>query len=231
MGTMALSDFRDEIKVRLDSRTDPGVSDARLLRWINMGYAHMTHPSIHEFERVSVKTTIALVANTRSYALTAAVLGHEMISIRSIHYINATTETLTDRRHRLRPRDIRQLDNKQPTSSEPRYYYLNEEQNLLVDPYPSTAETNKLLLVRYWREVAPFAADADVSVLPAYYDELIVLGGLYRAEEVLGYRDRAEETRQNYVNLLNDASEKAEIEATDWDHKSEVRQQPAMTLT
>jgi hypothetical protein len=231
MGTMTLANIRDEVKLRLQNRSDTGVSDARILQWVNMAYNHMTHPSIHEFEQLSVKNTIALVADTREYALTTATLGHEMIAIRTIHFINATSETLTDRRHRLRPRDIRQLDNKQPTSSEPRYYYLNEGQNLIVDPYPGTAEAGKVLLIRYWREVAPFAQDANVSVLPNYYDEVLVLGALYRAEEVLEYRDRAEETRQNYVNLLNDASEKPEVEADDWDHKTEVRRQPEMSYT
>ena len=231
MGTMTLSEIRDEVKLRLDNRSDAGVADANVNRWVNMAYYHMTHPSIHEFEELSVTREITLVVNQRDYDLSEVTVGHRMIAMRTIHYIHASTDDLTSRRHRLKPRAIQQLDNKQPTASEPRYYYMNEAENLIVDPYPNSAAAGNALIMRYWRQPETLSADGDTSVMPDYYDELLVLGGLYRAEEVLNYRDRSEETRQNYVNLLNDAREKSEVEAFDWDHKSEVRQQLTMRTT
>ena len=231
MGTLQLSEIRTEIGLRLDNRTDNAMSSANVNRWINMAYYHMTHPSIHQFEELSVKIEITLVVNQREYDLHEDTLGHRMIAIRTVHYIHATSENLTSRRHRLKPRAIQQLDNRQPTSSEPRYYYMNESDNIIVDPYPNSGAADNKLIMRYWRQPTILSTDAQLSVMPDYYDELLVLGGLYRAEEVLNYRDRAEETKQNYVNLLNDASEKQDIEAYDWDHKSEVRQQIAMMTT
>lgn len=229
MGTLTLAQMRAQVLLKLDSRKD--VNDSDLNIWLNMAYDHMTHPSIHEFEELSVKDTITLVVNTETYDLSSVILGHRMIAIRSVHYVHSSTESLTARRHRLKPRAIQQYDNRMPTASEPRYYYMGESDDIVIDPYPNAGAAGNIIVVRYWREPTHLAAAGDVSVLPNYYDQLLILGCLYQAEETLNYRDRAEETKQNYVNLLNDASEKAEIEGYDWEHKTEVRLQPSMVTT
>jgi hypothetical protein len=73
---------------------------------------------------------------------------------------------------------------------------------ILINPYP-TGTTNCIIIDGYrWPLV--LSTDAQVTVIPDYWDEVIYLGALWRAQRDLGYRELSEHTKQNLAALTNE---------------------------
>ena len=229
MGTMTLSDFRTEIKENLDNRDD--LTDARLNRWINHTYQHLTHPAVHKFEDLATTINITLVSGTASYDLSdATTSAGRILAIRVASYLAAASGSIVDstRRHRLKPLPIQRYDERQHTSGEPRFYTVGEDQAMLLDPTPNNTNTVRL---RVWREAASLTNDTDTTVLPEYWDEVLLTGSQALTEFKLNYRDRANETFQLYNNFINNASDKSVLEAHNWDFEMQVISQPHMGVS
>lgn len=221
MGTITLAELRTELKFNLKGRADVALSDARMDRWGNAAYRHMCLPNVHEFDEMKAVYDITLVSGTNEYTLAEATVGNKVVGMRSAHHILATTITATAQKRKLSPRNIRWFDRRTLISGAPTIYTV-ETETLHVHPVPGSNETGQFIRVRFWKEPDTLSADSDVTVIASYYDEVLILGHQWMAERALGYTDRAEATKQNYIGLLNEGPTQSDVGAEDWDHQVDV---------
>ncbi len=221
MGTITLSELRDETKFNLRGRSDAGLTDARLNRWVNAAYFHMCLPNVHPFTEMKATYDITLATGDNDYSISQATVGSKVVGVRSAHHILATGITAIAQKRKLSPRDIRWFDRRTLVTGAPTVY-AQEGEVLYVHPVPTSAENGQFIRMRYWKEPTALSADGDTTVLASYYDEVLILGAQMFAERGLGYGDRAEATKQNYVALLNEGPLSDDLEADDWDFQVDV---------
>jgi hypothetical protein len=230
MGTMDGQSFIDDVRMALDNRADAGASNTRLLRWINHAYFHMTYPSVHAFENFRTTYDITLVQDDADYTLVEGTVGYRVLATRSVHHLDAAAPTFSTRRSRLDPRNVRWYDERIHSNGPPRYYVVGEGEQILISPVPGAAEAGEVLRLRLWREADPLLV-GTVTAVPSYFDEVLVLGAQAVSEYRLGYRDRARETLEHYASMLNDPSQKDEIEGEDWGFEAQLQQEPIMGVS
>jgi hypothetical protein len=232
MGTMTLDNFRDELTFKLGNRGDSGMTAARLNRWINHAYAHMTYPSVHPFDELKATFDVTLATET-GWEVGDIDLdteaGYVVLALRSVHYIDSSSPTYSDRRRRLTPQNIRWFDERTQSTGEPARYVV-EGGSLLLDPVPSSSVNGNTLRVRCWRERVLLSGDGDTTVLPDYWDRVLMVGSEALAKIDLEYPDR-EEVLQRYMDFLNDPDTQDMLEANDWGFEQAVRGDPIMRMT
>lgn len=221
MGAVQFSEFRDEVRFLLKNRMDANVTDARIDRWINAAYRHMCMPGVHRFREMHATYDITLVSGTNSYSISETTVGAKIVAMRNVHNIIDVPETPTSRKRRLAPRNIHWFDRRTLVSSTPSVYAI-EGETLHIHGVPDATIAGQLVRLRFWRETAALTDDTDTTVIPSYYDEVLQIGSQWFAERALGYREAAELTKQNYVDLLNEGDVSEELEAEDWDYQVDV---------
>lgn len=221
MGAITLAELRTETKFNLRGRADAAMSDARLDRWINAAYRHMCLPNVHKFTEMKAVYDFDLATNDNEYSVSKATVGSKVVGIRSAHHILATTITATAEKRRLSPRNIRWFDRRTLVTGAPTVY-VEEGETFYIHPVPTATHNGQWIRMRYWKEPTALSAVDDVTAIADYYDEVLVVGAQMFAERGLGYNDRAEATKQNYVGLLNEGVESDDLSAEDWDFQVDV---------
>ena len=224
MGSMTLADIREELRENLNNRDD--VLDARLDRWINHAYQHMTHPSVHKFEDLAKTYDITLVSGTQSYSLAAATVGYRILAIRSVAYYHAAVGSIvgTTRRRRLNPKPIQWFDSRIHASTEPQHYTIGEDQSIMLSGIPNNTNTIRM---RVWQEALPLT-ESDTTELPEYFDEVLLTGAQAWTEFKLDMRDKSNETFQLYNSMLQNVENKDVLEANTWGIETSLMQRPHM---
>jgi hypothetical protein len=224
MGTMLRSEIATEVFANLDNRQD--VAADVMGRWINHAYHHMSHPGVHNFEDLNTTWDIVLVPGTAEYSLAEATVGYRVLAIRAATYMDAVSGSLTvnTRRQRLKPKPVQWYDNRVHPSGEPRHYTAREGQNIILSLTPDNTNTVRL---RLCKEAASLDV-SDATVLPEYFDEVLVTGAQAFAEFKLGMRDKASETFGLYASLLADGNDKASLEQSAWGIETPLNQVPIM---
>jgi hypothetical protein len=215
MGTIPLSEFREDLQYDLLDRDD--LSAAWLNRRINQTYAHVCFPSVYPHREMQTTYDITLVQTQEVYQLDPATVGYQIHSIRDVYYLEAAPVSVlaTTQKSKLDPRGIRWFDNRTLNEgSQPRIYAIDGE-GLHIEPLPDASVAGNTLRLRVWAEPEALALDGDTTIIPAIWDEVIGLGARWRAEMRLGYRDRAELTKQDYAALLNEYKERQDMEMED----------------
>jgi hypothetical protein len=227
MGTMLRSEIETEVLANLDNRQD--VASDTIGRWINHTYHHMTHPGVHNFEDLNVTYDLILVPGTFDYSLAAAELGYRVLAVRSATYMNDASVSITQntRRQRLKPKPIQWYDNRVHPNGEPRHYVVREGQTILLSLTPDNTNTVRLRLSKE----ATALAIGDATVLPEYFDEVLVTGAQALAEFKLGMRDKSQETFGLYSSLLNGGQDKASLEQSAWGIETPLTQVPIMGVS
>jgi hypothetical protein len=222
MGTVTLIQFREETRFNLKNRTDANVTDARINRWINAAYRHMCLPAVHRFREVERTYDHTLVLADNSYGIDATTLGRQLVAIQSVHHIQAAADTPTVTKRRVSPRNIRWFNRRTLNSGPTVSLYAVHQETMYVSQVPDATSAGQLLRIQFWSEPDALTLDADTTLLPSYYDEVLQIGSQWVAERALGYRDAAQLTKQDYVSLLNEGDESAELEAENWDFQADV---------
>ena len=224
MGTLTLSQLRDELRFDLRNRPDTaasGFSDTRANLWLNSAYLHITHPKVFRHRELQFSYTIQLVAAQNLYTFTPNA-GVEIVALRSLTHVAATSDDYTATRTKLRPKDEQWFqDRSHSTGTQPRDYAVRANQ-LILSPIPGVNEAGEVLVVSAWREPA-LLTDATATVLSSRFDEIVLLAARWRAELHFGYRDLAEATKLDFSSLLNEYSEFEQLHGEDWDWESPVR--------
>ena len=215
MGTMTQTELREDLQqLHLRNRSDvAGVTTDRLNRWLDWGYLHVSHPTVHRHYQLSTVYDITLVANDGIYSLNAATVSFQFNALSSVFYVDATAFTDLVRKRTLKPRPIDWFDNKQISVGEPSIFAIGEAENIYMSPAPSTTEAGNLVRVRGWREPTLFSVGTDVTVLPPIWDEALLQAAKWRALRDLDYKEDAAFAKQDMVDVINEIADRRLFEA------------------
>jgi len=231
MGTMTLERFRANLLFDLRNRTDTSTPDGfdatRQDEIINSAYWHLSHPSVFRHRALQARYTIPLVTNTQAYTFTPTSGGFNILAIRSVAHVAATTDDPLAFRTKVYPRDEQWFQERTLVSSGPPRNYMIQANVLGVSPVPTATENGQVLVVTAWREPTALIAGAT-TVLDNQWDEVLRLGARYRAELHLGYRDLAEATKMDYIAFINEYKDFEQLHGEDWDWMPELRMDSAM---
>jgi len=234
MGSMFLEGIRAEVRLDLKNRSDTGfegLSDARLNLYINAAYAHVAHPSVHRHRAMLYTFTISLVNGTNQYTFhpTPEVAPVQIVALRSVTHLESTTLTATARRTKLRPKDPQWFDKRTITSGGVPRTCAVEGNVLVIEPVPGAAQNGQLLFLRAYREPS-FLVDGQQTALQVPWDEVILLGAVWRAQLHFGYRQLAEATKLDYAALINEYRAQDDFQGEDWDWMVDVRTESTMEV-
>jgi len=228
MGSMTRSEIQTEVLQNLNNRQDIG--DSTVQRWINHAYSHMTHPGVHVFEDLMETYDVVLVSGQASYSLATATVGYRILGIRTASYFDAASGSIVaaTQRHILKPKPVQWYDSTVHPAGDPRHYVPREGQNIIFSLTPKNTNTVRL---RVSREAEKLDDDGDTTVLPEYFDEVLVTGTQAFAEFKLGMRDMANETFQLYNALLNGGTDKHTLESGNWGVETTLTNPPIMGVS
>ena len=220
MGQVDLEEFRDDLRFDLLDRDD--VDDAWLERRINKAYVHVCNPGVYPHREMQETEDFQAVLGQVVYPIDPTTVGYQIVSFQGMHFLRAAVPVATTQSNKMYPRDIRWFDKRTASlGSTPNSYGIWAEE-LHIDPIPNTTADGFTMRARVWREPVGLTADTDLTVIPANWDEIIQLGARWRAERDIGYRDKAELTKQDYAALLNEYVERQDLEAQDTGWEVEV---------
>ena len=215
MGSLTLANFRVELDYLLENR---GIADARLSRWINRAYEHISYPTIHKHWELEATTNIPLVTDQFVYSLDIAetYVQRELLGIRSARYVEDTSDSMTSRRQVMQARSLGWFNRRQHTTTAagPSYYGIFHKQ-LYISPGPMADINGNWMVLEGWEQPAILTLDADQTVLLGWWDEVILVGAKWMAELELGFLEYAEQTKQSYSSLLTQAPNRELVGADD----------------
>lgn len=169
MGLMTLSDFQIDVQNALG---DKGMVNPKLDRWINAAYRRIANGI--NFEILEETTTFPTVNGTASYAEPSSNLIIRMVR-------NSTGDALLG----WIPKS-EYFRRTQATTGTP-LYWSRQENLIYLWPVPTGVLT---MLVFYKKEPTVLSAAADVTVLPASWDQVIFQLAVHYALMALGEEAR-----------------------------------------
>ena len=214
MGLLTLADFRDELRFVCGgiSATSPAWPVARLDRRINASYLWCSMPNHYKHPELEVTEYLTLTANIAAYAPI-----NTFYMLHSVSHVEQTlgTLTITGRRNKLDPVDMRDQATIERTAQVPRLYsYWNN--NIMLTCVPDAASIGQVLEVRGYQQPGTMTAVGEVTLLKAEWDEVIVVGAEWRMWISLNEQDRAYEAKQNLGALVNEIADVQRLHAEEW---------------
>jgi hypothetical protein len=234
MGEMTRQQFENQLIEDLKNRADTIVGDTRIFRWIDYAYNHVSHPKVFRHRQLLANHNVTLATGINEYSISAATVGFQINAIIDVHHIAAIAYAATATKRKLYPKDGRWFDQRTMSATIPTAYAVGAPGDVVtgevlkISGVPRADENGQIVIVRCWREPAILAADGTTTVLPRAWDEVISLGAKWRAERDLGYKAAAELTLQDYAALINDVSNREQIEGEDWGWEVDVVMEPIM---
>ena len=209
----------------LKDRSDPAVTTAFLLRAVNWAYRHVTHPRIHGFREMQAESNIVMATGDNDYTINV-LGGINVVAVQSIYHAIATAITPLVQKRKLKPKSKQYFDARTLFSSPPVNYMIWGDL-LFIIGVPRVQENGQLLRVSYWREPAALTV-GTATIIPDYWDEVIIFGATAFAQTKLDYGEKAENSRQAYAALINDLTPRSELEADDQGWEVELISEPVM---
>jgi hypothetical protein len=230
MGSMTFINMLAELDFLLGNRNDPDfLDDDRRSRWINQAYTYMCHPSVHHFrEMQSIDSTTVLVTGDNEYDI-ATLNSLNVVAIRFVTHIEATSYSATATRRKLTPRSIRWLEERNNRSGRPIHYIVDGD-SLFLYGVPRSTENGQLLRIGYYREPQVIGVDIGITELNTYYDRPLMKFTQAFVEADLGDKAKALVTLKEAIGLLNNAVPETELEAEEDGHRVEIVLQNAMGI-
>lgn len=182
MGSLTRAQLETDLKFRIGNRTD---IDAQLTTAIQYAYDELT--------------TSIRVPETQETAVLQTSDGVATVAVPDDFYAPVSIRNTTDGQ-RLKPITARQYDNlldttitAMPTS----YMWWRNE----ITWIPTPDATVRIFQLRYLKRLAPLNVSTSLSALPREWDEVIVVGGLYRLYSWLGLKQESQSALMEY-NLM-----------------------------
>jgi len=106
------------------------------------------------------------------------------------------------------------------SSQIPTHYSDEYDDRIYWYPTPDAAYP---IYLRYFKQVADMAADATISIIPARWHEVLVLGGWYRTLQYLKEYGEAQAIKNEYeekiIQMIDDDEDKIDLIDYQQDHK------------
>jgi hypothetical protein len=227
---MTLAEQLDELDFLLGNRNDPDATDvARKIRWINQAYTYMCHPSVHHFrEMQEIDNSTTLVTDDNEYDI-STLNSLNVVAIRFVRHIFATTYSPLTQGKKLTPRSIRWLENVTNRSGRP-VHYIVDGNSLFLYGVPRSTENGQLLRIGYYREPRVLGSEIGTTELNTYFDRPLMKFIQAFTESDLGDKAKALVTLKEGIGLLNNAVPETELEAEESGHQVEIVLQNAMGI-
>jgi hypothetical protein len=214
MANLGLADLKTELGFLLRNRNDSDATNSsRLERWINWAYYYMTHPSVHQFREVQTVYSTTLVTGDYDYPIDNTTLGFNLVAIRWVTHVEASSFTPTAIKRKLKPRSIRWFEERTLPSSKPSVYAVDGE-FLYLSGVPTSSENGQVLRVGAYRQPATLTG-TNATVLNEYFDRPLLKFSQAFAEADLGDRASALVTVREASVLINDIGSESEMEGED----------------
>ena len=232
MGAVTAAKFITENNFLIGNRKDPGATNTtRTAKWLREAYTYMCHPSVHLFrEMQAIDNTTALLTGINEYNVGTIGVGAaiNVVALRWVTHIQATSYTPTAKKRKLRPRGIRSFEQRTLSTGQPTLYTLDGN-SIFISGVPTSNENGQLLRIGFFREPAAIAG-GSVTVLNTYYDRPLQKFMQAFAEADLGNRAKAFVILREAMGLLNNAEEETELEAEEEGWQVEFTVQSAMGI-
>lgn len=224
MGDMTLSQLRAELTYNLANRNDAGTTTARLNRWINQAYLHMTRPKVHRHLELRFRYDLALTLNNNEYSLGSATVGRKVLGVTDVLYYEGTVITEGLSRRNLKPRNIQYMNERPKPPGPPSIYCFDSAggELLILNTLPTAAEVGRQVRVWYWGEPTKLSLDTNTTVLSNYWDDVLLMGAQFFAEWAVVSKVEATATGQLYQQLINETFDAQELGYEDTEHQVEI---------
>jgi hypothetical protein len=204
MGALSLQTMRDDLRYIVGGYTSTEMSDALVDRWLRYAYLHVCRPAIYEHRELLTSGTTALVTSDRDYLLSAIAASTDDVQAVKL-VVNET------RGQRLRPLSLRQIEERARPggtllTGRPTHYAV-EGTALYVYPAPNATHNGDTLRMWYWRKPAALAA-APATEIAEDWDEVILVGAVWRAWRYMNLPDRAELAKVEFGQLANEVADR-----------------------
>ncbi len=207
MGTDTLTNMRDSVTFEMHSRTD--LTNGSLDRWINAAYTHISMPNVFRHHELESTKTIAMITDDIDYSIAAL----NFWSVRQVSHFKGTSTAVTVARQRLEPMDITQFDDQGQLGTGAPSRWLIEGTQLFLDKRPTTNENTQLLQLRGYLIPTVLSATSDVTVLSRIWDEVIILGAVWRGLRGTNQPAEAEIAKLNYAEMIREVVQAHQLEA------------------
>lgn len=202
MGQMTLTEMVSEVRYGLGNRT--GVTTARIVRWLNWSLLHVSQPTVHRhIELLEDGAPVIMVAGTTNYAVPT-----RLIAPYQVRAQQGSGGTYYRWLEAMVPRRFDRLQPSPTPQGAPAYYTYGPTRAVRIYPAPDATWAGGDLQVRGWMRPTLFVTSSMsvTSPLADIWDEVLVMGGIWRAWTTLNVPDRAEVMGQTYAGLINEVS-------------------------
>jgi len=201
MGTLQLSEFRDEIRYQISNRSDLDDSDstvaARLNRWVNISARWVGLPAVFEHPELKTSATVTLVDGTDSYTVAS-----DLYAIRFV--VNETQDFKYD------PQTERDFYDR---GSAARLYARSDSNDILIEG--TDQNDGDIVRVYYWAYHSAMSTDAATTDVGDYFDDVILARATALGHAALGELDRADYWMSYVADMINDHAPPSRFEARD----------------
>lgn len=193
MGQKTLANFRDEIVAAAQRGTAAQVGVTLVNDWIHRAMYEFGY--VFKFHELEGYAEQVLLANTRDVVFPTdyRVMNENGIEVLGVEKFEGAlikeTRAQFIRKNRITGASV--------ITGRPKYYHIYGTQ-FIVRPKPDVDYT---LGVHYWKKLTTLA-DGDVSIFDDDWDDIIMLGGLYRCFRHFNEFDRYQNVRNDFLGMI-----------------------------
>lgn len=193
MGTRTLTTFQAELQGAVQ-RT---ITDtAQMTRWLNDSVREFAYA--FKFPELESSVSFNTVDGTYEYAIGSG-LAVDIANFRALHELGLRKMSPLERKGRLIPETREQFllrtDLTESTSRGDPMYYHRFRRSIFLRPVPDS--TVVAVLAHVWLSVTPMSLPASTTQFHEDWDEIVLLGAMYRAFRHYGEHNQ-------YINIRND---------------------------
>lgn len=209
MGDMTLAESIVEVRQDLDGRSIIALPDARIERWLKWTLDHVANPKVYMHPRLYITENVTLVTATSQYVLGT--------NDREIWLVIGVKNTQALTGYPLYPKNRKWFRRRiQDAPGRPSYYMHTSTAAALnvLQLYnaPDATHNGQVLEVEEYVKHVDWET-AEYTVLDAMWDEVVVMGAIWRGWRSLNQPVFADRALADYASLINEIRERDGLEA------------------
>jgi hypothetical protein len=230
MGAMTDGQMVVEVRLAVGNPSETALSTTRIYRYLDWAYRHVCRPNVHPHREMRVSTTFTIATGKREYRLKTDIGIQDFYSMHAL-----TNETQA---YRLVPMDMRRQEEGMIPNTRPCWYDLDyttvtEEPQILLYPNVSSTNNGQTMRLRYWRQPPDFAGGGSTTtVLVEDWDEVIVVGAIWRSWRHQRAYERAELVKAEFGQLTNEIGNRLrdDLQDKDWEIAAHIEPHTGVSL-
>jgi hypothetical protein len=201
-GVLTLIEMQSELRYALDNRAD--LTMTQLNRWLDWSYYQVSMPDVYRHRELQGTQNITTISGTYQYAINDDAY--------AIYTVRNTTVGF-----KIRPRSYQYIQELTRHAGRVAFYCLWNRQ-LVVFPTPDSGNAGQVLDVAYFKRPESLTAAVSTnpaSILAPEWDEVIVLGAIWRGWRSLNRPELAVEAKETYGLMINEITKSLIVDGED----------------